>query len=1204
MDVAVLATDASGATADDQFVLTVNPAAGLTLTGTTGADTLTGGFGNDLIDGLAGADRMIGGDGDDSYTVDNANDAVLENPGQGHDTVRSSVTYTLAAAVEALVLTGAANRNGTGNALANTITGNAGANRLDGGAGADVLIGGLGNDTYVIDDALDAVFEAPSAGTDTVQSSVSAVLSSNVEHLTLTGEAAIDGTGNELANTITGNNAANTLRGGLGNDKLIGGAGIDTLIGGAGNDTYVIDLIDDLLIEAAGEGIDTVHSPLDFTLAEHFENLTLIETAVSGTGNAQANRLTGNAYANVLAGLDGNDVLDGKAGADTLIGGTGNDIYVVDDSADVAVEFSGEGTDTVQAVVSYSLGAEVENLTLTGTAAIDGVGNALANRMIGNAAANVLAGLGGDDALDGRAGADTLIGGAGNDAYVVDDSNDTIIELAGEGVDTVTASTTFALSANVENLTLSGINAIDGTGNDQGNRLTGNAATNVLSGQDGNDVLDGKAGADTLIGGAGDDTYIVDSIGDTVSEMLNDGVDTVQTALAWTLGENIENLTLTGSAAVDGIGNALDNSIVGNGAANTLMGLDGNDTLDGKGGVDTLIGGAGDDRYVVDRAADVVIENAGEGNDTVSSNVTYTLGDHLENLALTGTANISGTGNTLDNVITGNSGNNTLDGGAGADILAGGLGNDTYIVDDSGDTVFEAAGGGVDTVKTGMAYALTANVENLTLTGTAAVVATGNVLDNTLIGNSAANVLTGLEGNDTLDGKAGADSMIGGSGDDVYTVDNAGDTVVELAGEGVDTVKSSLTYILGDHVENLVLSGTANRNGTGNALNNMLSGNKGANILNGLGGDDVLAGGLGNDTYSFDLNFGHDVIVEDDTTAGNLDRIVFGAGIAATNIALGRLNDDLVVHTADQQHSIQVLNWFTADAHKVEHIEFAGGAAWDLSTISSTAMRVVDMPGLLRGNDQVSLLLGQIGNTILEAGGGDDELIDTDGNNVFIGGAGNDAATGGAGNDLFVGGSGNDTLTTGSGSNVIAYNAGGGIDTIYADAGAENSLSLGGGLKYSDLSLSRDSNDLILNTGADDKIIFKDWYAGQNSLLSLQLILDATDEFDENSLDSLYNKRVQNFDFLGLVGSFDAAQAVNPGLSSWALADALMQYHLSGSDDAALGGDLAYWYARNNGLTGMSLSAAQGVIGTSGFGSDAQTLHAFSGLQDGFVRLS
>jgi hypothetical protein len=153
--------------------------------------------------------------------------------------------------------------------------------------------------------------------------------------------------------------------------------------------------------------------------------------------------------------------------------------------------------------------------------------------------------------------------------------------------------------------------------------------------------------------------------------------------------------------------------------------------------------------------------------------------------------------------------------------------------------------------------------------------------------------------------------------------------------------------------------------------------------------------------------------------------------------------------------------------------------------------------------------------------------------------------------------------------------------------------------------LSRDNNDLILNAGAGgDKVVLKDWYVGQSSLLNLQLILDATDEFDANSTDPLYNQRVQNFDFLGMVSAFDAAQTANPGLTNWALSDALMQYHLSGSDDAALGGDLAYWYARNNGLTGMSLAAAQQVIGASGFGSEAQTLHAFSGLQDGLVRLS
>lgn len=1203
LDVEVIATDAAGAAASDRFVLTVNPAAGLVLTGTAGADTLVGGYGNDRIDGLAGADQLYGGDGDDSYTVDHINDAVFENPDEGHDTVYSSVNHTLSANVENLILTGTANRNATGNALANTLIGNSGANRLDGGAGADVLVGGLGNDTYIVDHVLDQVFEAPSAGTDTVQSSVSYTLSANVEHLMLTGEAAIDGTGNELANIISGNAAANTLTGGAGNDRLIGGGGVDTLIGGTGNDFYVIDLIEDLLIEAAGEGIDTVESPFDFTLADHFENLVLTGNAVSGTGNAAANRLTGNAWANILIGLEGNDVLDGRGGADTMIGGAGDDTYVVDDSADVTVELPGGGIDTVQSSVSYAIGAEIERLVLTGAAAINGTGNRLDNRLTGNAAANVLTGLGGDDVLDGKGGADTMIGGAGNDSYIVDDEGDGVVELAGEGIDSVTAGVSFTLSAHVENLTLSGAHAIHATGNDLDNRLTGNAAANVLTGLAGNDVLDGKGGADTLIGGAGDDTYIVDSVDDVIVEWFNEGVDTVQTALTWTLGAHLENLTLTGAGPVDGAGNALDNLLIGNNAANVLTGFDGNDTLDGRGGADVMIGGAGDDHYFVDRASDVVIENAAEGNDTVSSRISYVLGDHVENLVLLGTAGISGTGNALDNVITGNSGNNLLDGGIGADMLAGGLGNDTYVVDDAGDVVVEAAAGGVDLVKTAIAYTLTANVENLTLTGTAAVSATGNALDNVLIGNNAANLLIALEGNDTLDGKAGADTMVGGLGDDIYVVDHAGDLVIELANEGLDTVRSSLNYVLGENVENLVLTGTAGRNATGNAQNNMLIGNKGANVLNGLGGDDTLAGGLGNDTYRFDLNFGHDVIIEDNATPGNTDRILFGAGIAAADIRLGRLNDDLVVHTVDRQHSIQVLNWFGADANRIERIDFANGISWDLAAIASSALQTVDLPGLLRGNDEVSVLLGQIGNTVLEGADGDDVLIDTDGNNAFIGGAGNDAATGGAGNDLFIGGAGNDTLTTGAGRNIIAYNAGGGTDTIYADAGAENTLSLGGGLRYSDLSLSRNNNDLLLNAGDGGQLVFKDWYAGHDNLLNLQLILDATSEFDANSTDTLYNRRVQNFNFLGLASAFDAAQNTNPGLSSWALSDALMQYHLSGSDDAALGGDLAYWYARNDGLAGMGLASAQAVMGAAGFGADAQSLHQFSGLREGLVHL-
>ncbi|MDP1673477.1 MAG: putative Ig domain-containing protein, partial [Burkholderiales bacterium] len=405
LDVEVVATDAAGAAESDSFTLTVNSAPGLVLTGTAGSDVLEGGLGNDLIDGLAGTDLMMGGDGDDIYTVDHAADSIVERPDEGRDKVLSSVTYTLPDEVEDLTITGTANRNATGNALSNVITGNAGANRLDGGAGADVLVGGLGNDTYVVDDALDAVFEAASAGTDTVLSSVSYALSANIEHLTLTGHAAIDGTGNELANTITGNDAANNLLGGMGNDRLVGGGGVDTLAGGLGNDTYVIDLIDDYLIEFAGEGTDTVQAPFDYTLAEHFENLVLTGNALAGTGNTVANRLTGNALANMLSGLDGNDILDGKAGADILIGGMGNDTYVVDDVADVTVELTGEGTDTVQAGVTYVIGEHIERLVLTGNAAIDGTGNSLDNRLTGNAASNTLFGLDGNDVLDGKGGA-------------------------------------------------------------------------------------------------------------------------------------------------------------------------------------------------------------------------------------------------------------------------------------------------------------------------------------------------------------------------------------------------------------------------------------------------------------------------------------------------------------------------------------------------------------------------------------------------------------------------------------------------------------------------------------------------------------------------------------------------------------------------------------------------------------------------------
>ncbi|MFW2831567.1 calcium-binding protein [Sphingomonas sp. ID0503] len=207
-----------------------------TFTGNAGADVLLSFAGNDALDGKGGADTLVGGKGNDTYIVDNAKDRVMEYAQEGTDTVKASVTHSLAANIENLALTGSGKINGTGNIAANAITGNAANNILDGGKGADTLTGGKGNDTYIVDSTKDKVVEAKSAGTDTVKAAVNFTLTTNVEHLTLTGKAALSGTGNTLANTLIGNDGANKLFGLAGNDVLSGGKGNDTLAGGAGTD--------------------------------------------------------------------------------------------------------------------------------------------------------------------------------------------------------------------------------------------------------------------------------------------------------------------------------------------------------------------------------------------------------------------------------------------------------------------------------------------------------------------------------------------------------------------------------------------------------------------------------------------------------------------------------------------------------------------------------------------------------------------------------------------------------------------------------------------------------------------------------------------------------------------------------------------------------------------------------------------------------
>jgi Ca2+-binding RTX toxin-like protein len=229
--------------------------------------------------------------------------------------------------------------------------------------------------------------------------------------------------------------------------------------------------------------------------------------------------------------------------------------------------------------------------------------------------------------LDGGLGNDTMLGGAGNDSYAVNATTDVVTELANEGIDTVQSTVTLTLtSLNLENLTLTGTGLINGTGNANDNVLIGNGANNTLTGATGNDTLDGGLGNDTMVGGAGNDIFVVNVATDVTTENANEGTDTVQSAVTWTLGTNLENLTLTGSSVINGTGNASANVLVGNAAANVLSGLAGADTLDGGAGNDTLNGAAGADTYLFVRGAGVDTVQDNDSTAAVKDRVQFAAG--------------------------------------------------------------------------------------------------------------------------------------------------------------------------------------------------------------------------------------------------------------------------------------------------------------------------------------------------------------------------------------------------------------------------------------------------------------------------------------------------------------------------------------------------------------------------------------------------
>jgi serralysin len=566
-------------------------------------------------------------------------------------------------------------------------------------------------------------------------------------------------------------------------------------------------------------------------------------------GKGGNDTLIGDADNDTLEGNAGDDSLNGGTGADTMAGGRGNDTYVVDNAGDTVTELPGEGAqDQVWTYIDYTLAANVENLLYLGTAASTHVGNGRNNTMrgstltddtisggegddflYGNGGIDTLRGQQGRDTLDGGSGGDRLEGGQDNDTYYVG-AGDLVVEQANEGDnDTVHSTVAHTLRAHVETLVLDGASAIAGSGNGLNNTIIGNNASNRLDGKGGFDILEGQGGSDTYVVG-----QLATGETDIVVEDLDGGYDAVETAIdGYTLGDNVEQLWLTGAADIDGNGNELANTLSGNEGGNSLSGFEGDDTLVGNGGDDTLVGNGGidimigsagndamtgngdDDTYFVADAGDTVTEIAGQGYDTVHTTLAaYTLAAEVERLYNDNITAYTGVGNASDNAIYGNNGDDRFrDYNLGIDAFSGGNGTDSMYYSNTTAAILDFATGVHGGSAAGDSFVsiekfFGSNTGNDTMTaGAGQAIFNGQGGNDTLVGGANLDMLYGLSGADTISGGGGVDSIYGGIDNDtlagggqqdyfVYTETAASggwgaDTVTDFV-DGTDTIKVSV----------------------------------------------------------------------------------------------------------------------------------------------------------------------------------------------------------------------------------------------------------------------------------------------------------------------------------------------------------------------------------------------------------------------------
>ncbi|MFC4314216.1 calcium-binding protein, partial [Steroidobacter flavus] len=734
--------------------------------------------------------------------------------------------------------------------------------------------------------------------------------------------------------------------------------------------------------------------------------------------------------------------------------------------------------------------------------------------------------------------------------------------------------------------------------------ILGYASNDTINGAAGNDTLKGAAGNDTLDGGVGNDTVLGEDGNDVIYG--GDGVDTLQ-------------------------GNLGDDHLIGGVGNDYLYGEEaeggihpsriGNDILDGGAGNDVLVGGFGSDTYLFGR---------GDGQDTL-----YNEGDRYG-------SNIDPTVNRLDVL----------------QFKEGVLPSEVTVQRVNSDLIVRIAGTTDQVTLIGYFVGDGTHAEGQAVNqlrfadGTIWDVATIKSMvlqptsgDDTILGYASNDTLNGAAGNDTLKGAAGNDTLDGGVGNDTVLGEDGNDVI--YGGDGVDTLQGNLGD---DHL----IGGAGNDYLYGEEAEGGIHPSRiGNDILDGGAGNDVLVGGFGSDTYLFGRGDGQDMLYNEgdrygsniDPTVNKLDVLQFKEGVLPSEVTVQRVNSDLIVRIAGTTDQVTLIGYFVGDGthaegQAVNQLRFADGTIWDVATIKSMVLQPTSGDDTILGyasNDTINgaggndTLKGAAGNDTLDGGVGNDTVLGEDGNDVIyggdgvdtlqgnlgddhlIGGAGNDylygeEAEGGIhpsriGNDILDGGAGNDVLVGGFGSDTYLFGRGDGQDTLYNEGDRYGSnidptvnkldvLQLKDGVLVSDVNVSRTGNDLIVRiSGTTDQVTVVGYFIGEGThpegyAVNQIRFADGT-TWDVATVKALV-----------LAGGSAATSA----LSSWALTSALLDFHSTGSESAALGGESGYDHGRLSNLDGIGVAAAQSS--NSSFSPALQTPALASELRTNVARIA